>query len=329
MSHAILLDESVFDETFFPERLIGREGQVEQIARCLKPAAVGKSIKNLYIYGPPGVGKTLVTKWILKEHFEKISVHVNCWSKRTSHKVMEEILLQMGYPVHGKESTGDLIKRFEKGQKKVIMCLDESDHLKDYDFLYNLARSSNCRGLVFISNQAFTLSSIDHRIKSGLLLEEIEFKPYSRDEILAILKERVLYGLRTGSISENLVSMVAKMSNGDARVSLQTLKIAAKDAELKENDSITIDEIKAASKCARKYRLSYLLGKLNDHQRIIYSILKKSRTMESGKLFDEYEKILKQRAPPRSYRHYMQKMQEIGLVKEHGTGRWKRYEIIA
>ena len=234
----------------------------------------------------------------------------------------------MGYAVHGKEGTDDLIKRFEKAPKKVIVCLDELDHLKDYDFLYSLARSSNCCGLVFISNQAFTLSSIDNRIKSGLLLEEIEFKPYSRDEILAILKERALYGLRAGSISENLISIVANMSNGDARIGLQTLKIAAKDAESKDHESITIDEIKAASKCARKYRLSYLFGKLNDHQRIIYSILKKSRNMESGKLFDEYERILRQRAPPRSYRHYMQKMQEIGLVKEHGTGRWKRYEIV-
>lgn len=329
MSQAILLDESVFDETFFPERLIGREGQVEQIARCLRPAGAGKSIKNLYIFGPPGVGKTLVTKWILKEHFEKVSVYVNCWSKRTSHKVMEEILLQMGYMVHGRESTSDLLKKFEKSRKKVIVCLDESDHLKDYDILYDLARSANCCGMVFISNQAFTLSSIDNRIKSGLFLEEIEFKPYTKDEIFAILKERALFGLRDESISQNLISIVARMSNGDARVGLQTLKIAAKDAESRDRNSITLDEIKAAAKCARKYRLSYLLGKLNDHQRIIYSILKKSRIMESGKLFDEYEKTLKQRAPPRSYRHYMQKMQEIGLVKEHGTGRWKRYEIIA
>jgi Cdc6-like AAA superfamily ATPase len=328
MSQAILLDESVFDETFFPERLIGREGQVEQIARCLKPALVRKSIKNLYIFGPPGVGKTLVAKWILRENFEKVSVYVNCWSKRTRHKIIEEVLLQMGYAVHGKESTSDLIKKFDRSPKKIIICLDESDYMKDCDILYDFTRSSNCLGLVLISNQAFALSDIDHRIKSGLFLDEVEFRPYSGDEILAILKERALYGLRTGSISENLISIVAKMANGDARVGLQTLKIAAKDAESKDYNSITIDEIKAAIKCARKYRLSYLLGKLNEHQRTIYEILKKTRSMDSGELLKEYKKYSKEELIERSYRNYMARMVELGLVREHGTGRWRKYEII-
>ena len=326
MPNPILVDESVFDETFIPERLVARKGQMEEIARCLKPAKVGKSIKNVYIYGPPGVGKTSVTKWILKENFEKISVYINCWSKRTSHKMMEDILLQMGHVVHGKESTSDLFKKFEKSKKKIIVCLDESDHMKDTDILYVLARNS-C-GLVLISNQAFSLSSVDKRISSSLFLDEIEFRPYNKDEILEILKERVSYGFRPGSIGENLLSIVAGISNGDARIGLQTLKVAAKNAESNDLEKVTMDEVKAAAKSARKYRLSYLLGKLNDHQRTIYEILKKSRTMSSGRLFDECKKKSKESLVDRSYRNYMQRMEELGLVRESGSGRWKKYEII-
>lgn len=326
MTNPILVDESVFDETFIPERLVSRRGQIEEIARCLKPAKVGKSIKNLYIYGPPGVGKTLVTKWILKENFDKISVFVNCWSKRTSHKIMEEILLQAGYIVHGKESTSELVKKFEKSKKKMIVCLDESDHMKDAEILYVLARNS-C-GLILISNQAFSLSEIDHRIRSSLFLDEVEFKPYSKEEVLAILKERVSYGLRPDSVGDHLLSIVAAISSGDARVGLQTLKLAAKDAESRDLDRITLEEIKKAAKSARKYRLSYLLGKLNEHQRRIYEILKKCRTMSSGELFAEYRKASKENIVDRSYRNYMQKMEELGLVRESGSGRWKKYEIV-
>jgi orc1/cdc6 family replication initiation protein len=322
----ILLDESIFDETFIPERLVARKGQIEEIARCLKPAKSGKSIKNLYVYGPPGVGKTLVTRWILKENFEKNSVYVNCWNKRTSHKIMEEILLQLGLAVHGKEATSDLIKRFMVLKKKLLVCLDESDHMKDTDILYDLSRSS-C-GLVLISNQAFALSEIDNRIKSSLFLNEVQFRPYSKEEILEILRERASYGFRQGSISENLLSIVAGMSNGDARIGLQTLKVAAKDAESKNLEVITLEEIKAAAKCARKYRLSYLLGKLNDHQRTLYEILKKCGTIHSGDLFEKYRKSTDQTIVQRSYRNYMQKMEELGLVREHGAGRWKRYEIV-
>lgn len=326
MNQPILTDESVFDETFFPERLVGREGQVEQIARCLKPAKVGKSIKNLYIYGSPGVGKTIVTKWILKENFEKISAYVNCWNKRTSHKIMEEILLQMGYVVHGKESTSELVKKFEKSKRKPIVCLDESDHMKDADILYVLARNS-C-GLILISNQAFALSSVDHRIKSSLFLEEVEFKPYKKDEIFEILRERASYGLRPNSINDNLLQIVSVMCGGDARVGLQTLKIAAKDAESKGLETVTIEEVKSASKCARKYRLSYLLGKLSEPQRAIYDILKKYRAMSSGRLFQECSRVSKHTLVDRSYRNYMQKMEELGLVREYGSGRWKRYEVV-
>jgi orc1/cdc6 family replication initiation protein len=322
----ILTDETVFDETFVPERLVARKGQIEEIARCLKPAKSGKSIKNLYIYGPPGVGKTIVTKWILKEHFEKISVYVNCWSKRTSHKIMEEVLLKSGCIVHGKESTSELFKKFEKLKKKLIVCLDESDHMKDTEILYVLARNS-C-GLILISNQAFSLSDVDNRIKSSLFVNEVEFRTYSKNDIFDILKERSSYGLRTGAISDSLISVVAGLSNGDARIGLQTLKIAAKDAESKNLETITIEEIKSAAKCARKYRLSYLLGKLNEHQKIIYEILKKCKTMNSGELFDEYRKSVKETVVDRSYRNYMQRMEELGLVRESSSGRWKRYEIV-
>ncbi len=326
MDKPILIDESIFDETYIPDRPISREGQIKEIARCLNPARSGRSIRNLFIFGAPGVGKTIVCRWILKEHFPKNSVYVNCWSKRTSHKVMEEILLQSGIIVHGMEPTSALIKRFESSHKKIIVCLDEADHLSDTDILYTLARNS-C-GVVMISNQAFALSDIDSRIKSSLFLNPIEFKPYSREEILSILRERVSYGFRPSTISDKLLSVISGMCNGDARIGLQTLRYAAKEAESKGSEVITIEEIKAAAKCARKYRLSYLLGKLNEHQRIIYEILKRNKIMESGKLFEEYVKSVKGVVVDRSYRNYMKRMVELGLVRVEGSGRWKIYEVV-
>jgi len=326
MENPILVDESLFDEAFIPERLVSREWQIREISRSLKSTKVGKSIKNLFVFGPPGVGKTIVTKWILKEHFEKNSVYVNCWSNRTPHKVMEDILRQMDFIIHGRESTNELVKKFEKSKKKIIVCLDEFDHLEDTDILYDLARSSS--GLVLISNQAYSLADMDGRIKSRLFLEETEFKPYNREEILGILKDRVNFGFRPGTVSDSLLTIVSGLCNGDARIGLQTLRVAANEAELKGLNSITIEEIKAAARCTRKYRLSYLLRKLNDHQRIIYDILRKNRVMNSGKLFEEYCKLSKEIITDRSYRNYMQRMLELGLVREIGSGRWKKYEIV-
>jgi len=325
MHDPIVLDEEMFDEAYIPERLLCREGQIKEMAKCLKPAKDGKSIINLFIFGSPGVGKTMLCRWMLNEHFPKKSVYVNCWSKRTSHKVMEEILLQSGIIVHGQEPTSDLIKKFERSAKKTIVCLDEIDQLDEPDILYVLARKP-C-DMILISNDGFALSDLDYRIKSSLLLNDIEFKPYSDGEILQILKERVLRSFRPDSITDDLLSIVSRICNGDARIGLQTLRYAAKEAESKGLDRVTIEEIKSAMRYARKYRLSYLLRKLNEDQRIIYEILKKNGKIESGRLFEEYRKSVKEMVTDRSYRNYMKRMVELGLIKVEGSGRWKIFEI--
>lgn len=324
MGSGILIDESLFDEEFIPQRLVSREAQARSIANSLKITISGRS-KNLFIHGPPGVGKTLVARWILKEHFDKSSVYVNCWSNQTSHKVIKDILLKSGAIIHGKEPTSELVRMLETKQKKII-CLDEFDHLEETDILYDLWKNS--RGIVMISNESHSIADIDDRIRSRLLLDEIEFKPYGYEEVLGILKERVDYGMRPDAISEDLVSIVARMCNGDARIGLQTLRLAAREAEMQGRDAITIEDVKTASKCARKYRLSYLLGKLNEHQRIIYEILKQNKSMDSGRLFEEYRKKTREIVTDRSYRNYMERMVELGLVKESSSGRWKKYEIL-
>ncbi|HJT10268.1 MAG TPA: AAA family ATPase [Candidatus Nitrosotalea sp.] len=326
MVSKIIIDEGVFDERFTPETLVCREGQAREIARCLAPVKSGKFAKSLYIHGPPGIGKTSVAKWILREHFENNSVYVNCWNKRTSHKIMEDILLQAGHVIHGRESTSDLIKKFEKSKKKFVVCLDESDHIKDSDILYTLARNSY--PLVMISNRPFSLSEVDYRITSSLSFDEVEFKPYNRDEILSILRDRVTYGMKPGSINDNLLSVVAGMCNGDARIGLHIMRSAAMDAELNGRDMITLEHIKNASKSARKYRLSYVLSNLNQEQRIIYEILQKNKVMDSGQLFEEYRQTSKNNPIDRTYRNYMQKMKDMELVREIGKGRWKKYEIV-
>ena len=322
---AILLDESVFDEVFVPERLVGREGHVKEIAGCLAPAKSGKRATHVFIHGPPGVGKTLVCKRILKEHFPRNHVYVNVWSKRTSHKIIQDVLQQAGVYFNDREPTTELEKRLQALDRKLIVCLDESDHLKDHDVLYTLA--SNAHGLILISNDAHSLSAIDDRIRSRVLLNEIVFKPYLREEILSILGERVSYGLRPGAVDQTLLAIVAGMCNGDARVGLQILKMAAREAESQSMEKITIEEIKKASKCVRKHSVAYLIEKLNEHQRVIYQILKMNGSMESGKLYAEYCRAVEDPVVDRAYRNYMERMEELGLVKSAGSGRWKKYEI--
>ncbi|MGH9922009.1 MAG: Cdc6/Cdc18 family protein [Nitrososphaerales archaeon] len=324
----ILVNEEALSESFIPDQILHREGQVKEIARSLAPALQNRGINNIFVIGSTGVGKTLVVKWILEEQFKGNSVYINCWYCRTTHKILEEILLQLHIPVHGKESTEELIKKLQKYVKrKVIVCLDEVDQLKEPEILYTLARKEI--GIVMISNHSFMSWDLDSRVKSSLLLKEIEFRPYSHQELFSILKDRIGFALRPTSISDDLLRTVSVIAKGDARVGLLTLKAAARNAQEKRLLLITIEEVKHAIKGAKILRLSYLLKKLNQHQRVIYEILKKKVRMASGRLYEEYSKVASEPVVDRAYRNYMKRMIELGLVRVEGSGRWKKYEIVA
>ncbi|WP_179369106.1 Cdc6/Cdc18 family protein [Candidatus Nitrosotenuis sp. DW1] len=331
MKRTILLDEVPFNENYLPLQTKCRDKHVDQIVSSLDPIRRGLSPRNIYVYGLPGAGKTATVRSILREHFGDMSVYINCWNNATSHKVMSEFLKQtdpaskIGF-VHGRESTSELIKRFEQSKKKFIVCLDEADHLKDHDILYVFARNS-CP-VILISNHSYTPLKMDGRIKSSLNLQEIEFKNYPAEDITQILRDRIALGLNPNSITDDLVAEIASSCGGDARAGIQILKNAAIDAESKGHESITMDHVKAAAGFARKYRLSYLLGKLNDHQKTIYEIIKQNKSMDSGKLFNEYRRRMNGTVTDRSYRNYMARMVELELVRVISSGRWKKYEIM-
>ena len=237
-------------------------------------------------------------------------------------------MLNFQVPVHGREPTGKLIKLLEKliQKKKIIVCLDEVDQLNNFDILYILAR--NGVGLILASTRYHALIDLPSRIKSSLALTEIEFPAYKPDELFDILKDRVEFSFRPGTISKEFIKIAAIAAEGDARVGLEILRRAGKKAEDKGLDRVTIEEIKEAIKEAKKTKVSFIISRLNEHQRVIYEILTEKKKMPSGELYREYCKRVSKPVVDRTYRNYMKEMVELGLVRVLGFGRWRIYEII-
>lgn len=323
----IIYNELPLTEVFIPTRLFHREGQIRELERCLKPVLNNRLPENVFLLGSTGTGKTIVARWILESYFGNRSVYINCWKYRSTHDVLKEILLGLGKVIHGREKTSDLVKMFEKDLKKktIIVCLDEVDQLKESAILYILAR--NACGLILISNHIHSLIALNSRIRSSLALTEIRFPDYKPEEIFDILKDRVQYSFRPRALKEELIRITAISSREDARVALETLRRAGRKAESRGLQEVTIKEIREASRGAKRLKKSYILSKLNEHQRVIYKILEEKIQMDSGNLYKEYCRLVSKPVVPRAYRNHMKKMIHLGLVNSKGKGRWKRYEL--
>jgi len=320
------------EEAFPPTRLWHRDGQRDEIAFCLKPALKKKRIRNLYLHGPPGTGKTVLTKWILENHFQEISAYVNCFRFRTTKEIMKEILFKFGCIAKETEESSSLFKKLEQVAKKkrIIVCLDEIDQIKTGDkdeVLYNLTYVG-C-GLILISNRLPTqFYNLDQRVRDRLNLRDVEFPEYKVGELVDIGRDRREFAFVPGALSNEMIQLAAENSDGDARLVLLIMKNAGKIAEERGARKVENKDIMKGVLEAKMLRKSRLLEKLNEHQKILYNVLEQKKRLASGQLYKEYRKLSKDPAGTRAFRYYMSHMCTLGLAKSIGAKKWRVYELV-
>lgn len=328
----IIKDEKPLLETFIPEHIIHRDGQKQVLVNCLKPALAGRKALDSFLYGPCGTGKTLMARWVLNElesHSSKVqTIYVNCWKNSTTYACLSSVLEGFGVFTTYRQATSELLKELEKEveNKSTVICLDEVDSLENKDLLYDLSRSG--AALVLISNDPYALIDLDLRIKSSLRPEMIEFPAYSTVEIFDILTQRRPYAFTSGTVSDVVLRLVARLSDGDARVALETLRRAALLAEELGESKITSEHVKEAYKTTGNLRKSEALKRLNEHEKILYQIVEEKKKISTKKLFKEYTRRVEKPATDRTYRNYMNHLVKLGLVRAAGELTGRTYELV-
>ena len=66
-NETLFKNDLALDFSYQPKIIPYREAEQRKIAFCIKPLFENKSGKNAFIYGQPGVGKTVALKKILEE----------------------------------------------------------------------------------------------------------------------------------------------------------------------------------------------------------------------------------------------------------------------
>ena len=324
---SLFKNELALDFSFQPKVLKYREPQQRYIASCIKPLFQNRNGKNVFIYGVPGIGKTLACKHVVGELEEEtediIPIYVNCWHKNTSFKVYLELCGILGYKMTQNKGGDELFKVIKEilNKKSAVFVFDEIDKMEEFDFLYSILEDIYRKSIVLITNYKDWLSNLEERISSRIMLDSLEFKAYNFKETEGILRQRIEYALVPGVLEEDAFQLILKKTTdvGDIRAGLTMLREAGLNVENRSSKKITIDDAKAALEKLSESNLQSS-DNLEDDTRFILSVIKENSDLKMGELFKAYEEK-GGKTPYRSFFRRVKKLADdkfVSLDKKEG-----------
>ena len=348
---SLFIDRKAFDHAFEPSSLPHRDHEVEALVRNLVDALNGHIPSNMLLYGVPGSGKTVVTRFVLGQLLDKgvemgqpvQTYEINCRNVDTKYRVVQTIASQLarrgdtpipftGWPTDRVLET--LIYRMDRAAGVHIIVLDEIDNLVSRagdDLLYNLTslntvlRNARCC-IIGISNDLHFTQQLDPRVSSRLSQEDLVFHPYGALEIQDILNERVETGLREDVLEGGVLELCAALAaqeHGDARRALDLLRISVQKAEQRAQARVDPKHVRLAQSQLEYDQVTPVLKSLPLHQKmVLFSIILNEenglRNISTGEVYRTYAdacmKIGVEPLTPRRISSLLNELDTLGLI---------------
>ncbi len=313
-NETLFRDEVALSYDFIPKLIPYREKEQKYIAFCIKPLFQKINGKNLFVYGPPGIGKTVAVKRILKELEEEtddiIPIYINCWKKNSAYQIAIEICEKLNYRLTHNKRTEELLDVIKNmlNKRSAVFVFDEVDKLENVDILYHISEDIYRKSVILITNYKDWLKSLDERISSRLALDQTEFRPYNEQETYGILKERLKYAFQPNIWDDEAFNLIAKKTAQmkDIRTGLYLLKEAALSAENKSLKKIMVEDAEAAIKKLSDFAVNKDEGLTEDNS-LILSVIKDNNNSKIGDLFEIY----RQKNGQSSYRTFARRIEDL------------------
>jgi cell division control protein 6 len=343
----VFKNRNVLTSYFTPENTPHRDEQKNTLASILAPSLSSDRPSNIFIYGLPGTGKTLISKYVGRE-LEKTSnrgsnqvkvIYINCKMKKiadTEYRLVAELSRVLGQeiPITGLPTEYVYQTFFNSLDSKnwvVIIILDEIDTLVKKmgdDFLYNFTRINQDLkkakvSIIGITNDLQFIDILDPRVKSSLGEEEILFPPYNAPELQDILKQRVELGFSNGILSDEVIpkcAALAAQEHGDARRALDLLRVAGEIAERLGDSKITEKHVDIALEKIDYDRVIESVKSLPKQTKaVLWSIInleeENEKNIQTGDVYTIYEDTCKKSAlHPLTQRRISDLLSELDMM---------------
>jgi len=289
----IFADEDMLRDDYQPETITARDGELDAYETALQPVVNGAQPRNLFLYGKAGVGKTAVTRYLLRhlerdtERYDDVNLSVywlNCTNLSSSYQVAVQLVnllrpstRQISTTGHPQQHVFDLLyEELEPIGGTVLFVLDEIDHIgDDDDILYELPRARSNGylqdvkpGLIGISNDFGFHEELSPKVKDTLCEEEIHFPPYDAPELEAILTDRAEGALHNDAVSSGVLSLcaaIAAQDTGSARQGLDLLYKAGERARTEDANQIEESHVRHAEAELERGQIEHGMRELTKH----------------------------------------------------------------
>jgi cell division control protein 6 len=254
----LIRSEAPLTTDYSPPSPVNRAQELDRIVDAVGPVTQRRQPENLLVYGPAGTGKTLLVDHVfskMEDETRVTTVSINCWQYNTRSSLLTELLIQLGYPAPRKGKPVDaLLAKLQQWIDKhrgVLVALDEFDQLTDqaavaYDFQEVNDTADNPIGVLMVSNQPPTALELNARSRSRLAYHALELSPYSKQDLIEILHQRVDAAFHDDVVTNEAVERIAAAvatQNSDCRDALTLLRRAARQAEQDGADAVSLTHI--------------------------------------------------------------------------------------
>ena len=333
-SQAVPLRDGSFSD--IPESVIHRDDEVNQLISVLDPLSRGEVADTVLITGPTGSGKTCTVKFAVDKFAQKSpmldAVYVNCWENNSRFQTLYRMLdeLDDATDIHRQSTATDVIldRIREYDVHHCVLVLDEVDQLDDEGLLYDLLNLHRFSLILIVNREEDLFDGLDDRLASRLGgCEHIHLDQYSVDQLTDILTEYVENEAVSGTFERPELERIADAVNGDARVALTTLRIAARHVDEEAEEPTSADIVERALPKARAELRERHVELLVPHQQAILRVIEEHERIAPRDLFDEYRNHVEQPKSNRTVRKYLKKLERYGLVVAEGSTRDRVYRI--